>query len=145
VHLDVKPANVVMGAPPRLIDLSVARRVEEAARLMHPVGTDGYMAPEQCGPGAIGPPADVFGLAATLQHALTGRPPFPREPGARDSPDATVRFPQLVRDPEPLPRRVPRTLAAALRAGLQRDPAQRPTAAELAGALEPLVTALPRR
>ena len=25
VHLDVKPANVVMGAPPRLIDLSVAR------------------------------------------------------------------------------------------------------------------------
>jgi eukaryotic-like serine/threonine-protein kinase len=149
VHLDVKPENVVMGAPPRLIDLSVARTIAEAARLAHPTGTDGYMAPEQCAPartpGAVGPPADVFGLAATLQHALTGRKPFPRPDGARDAADPEVRFPQLVRDPEPLPRRTARELAGALRAGLARDPAQRPTAAELAGALEPLVARLPRR
>jgi eukaryotic-like serine/threonine-protein kinase len=145
VHLDVKPDNIVMGAPPRLIDLSVTRPLPEAGRLAHPVGTDGYMAPELCGGhGPIGSPADVFGLAATLHHAVTGRPPFPRPDDARDSPDATVRFPQLVRDPEPLPRRVPRELAGALRAGLARDPAQRPTAAELAIALEPLVGALPR-
>ena len=31
VHLDVKPSNVVMGGPPRLIDLSVARTLEQAA------------------------------------------------------------------------------------------------------------------
>ena len=75
VHLDVKPDNVVMGAPPRLIDLSVARTLEAARRLRRPVGTDGYMAPEQCDPsrGAVGPPADVFGLAATLHHAVDGR------------------------------------------------------------------------
>src|SRR5918997_3199138 len=47
VHLDVKPSNVVMGAPPRLIDLSVARTVGDAARLRHAVGTGAYMAPEQ--------------------------------------------------------------------------------------------------
>jgi eukaryotic-like serine/threonine-protein kinase len=41
VHLDVKPDNVVMGAPPRLIDLSVARGLADAARLRRPVGTDG--------------------------------------------------------------------------------------------------------
>jgi eukaryotic-like serine/threonine-protein kinase len=149
VHLDVKPENVVMGAPPRLIDLSVARTVGEAARLAHPTGTDGYMSPEQCVPsrypGAVGPPADVFGLAATVQHALTGRKPFPRPDDARHAADPEVRFPQLVRDPEPLPRRTPRELADALRAGMARDPAQRPTAAELAGALEPLVARLPRR
>jgi serine/threonine protein kinase len=143
-HLDVKPENVVMGAPPRLIDLSVARPLAEARRLTHPVGTDAYMAPEQCGRGEVGPAADVFGLAATLQHALTGRVPFPRPDGARESADAAVRFPQLARDPEPLPRRTPRELADALRAALARDPAQRPTAAELAGALEPLVARLPR-
>jgi eukaryotic-like serine/threonine-protein kinase len=143
-HLDVKPENIVMGAPPRLIDLSVARPLDEAARIRHPVGTDGYMAPELCGgTGAIGAPADVFGLAATLHHAATGSPPFPRPDGARESPDPAVRFPQLGRDPAPLPRRVPRELADALRAGLARDPAQRPTAAELAGRLEPLVGALP--
>jgi serine/threonine protein kinase len=145
VHLDVKPDNVVMGAPPRLIDLSVASPIAETRRLARPVGTDAYMAPEQCADGELGAPADVFGLCATLFHALTGRVPFPRADGARESPDPAVRFPQLVRGPEPLPRRVPRDLAAALRAGLARDPAARPTAAGLAGALEPLVARIPRR
>ncbi len=139
VHLDVKPENVVMGAPPRLIDLSVARPVEAARRLRMPVGTDGYMAPEQCDPaaGTIGPAADVFGLAATLWHAVGGERPFPRR-GAE-------RFPQLSREPSPLPRRVPRELASLLRAALARDPAARPTAGELAHGLEPLVASLPRR
>jgi eukaryotic-like serine/threonine-protein kinase len=139
VHLDVKPENVVMGAPPRLIDLSVTRSIAEAARLRKPVGTDAYMAPELCDAsrGTVGPPADVFGLAATLHHAVAGERPFPRRGEAR--------FPQLERGPEPLPRRVPDALAELLRAGLDPDPRTRPTAAELAAGLEPLVAALPRR
>ena len=112
MHLDVKPDNVVMGVPPRLIDLSVARTIARARRATGPIGTDAYMAPEQCdpaaAPGRLGPPADVFGLGATLYHALTGRRPFPRPSGARESADPAVRFPQLVRAPEPLGRRVPR-------------------------------------
>ena len=78
MHLDVKPSNIVMGGPPRLIDLSVARTLAEAAALRAPIGTDAYMAPEQCEPdGRLGPPADVFGLAATLYTGLTGTRPFP--------------------------------------------------------------------
>jgi eukaryotic-like serine/threonine-protein kinase len=139
VHLDVKPENIVMGAPPRLIDFSVARPLAAAARLRGPVGTDAYMAPEQCdrARGPIGPPADVFGLAATLHHAVGGQRPFPRREGER--------FPQLTRAPEPLPRRVPAALSELLLAALSRDPAARPTAAELAAGLEPLVAAMPRR
>jgi serine/threonine protein kinase len=139
VHLDVKPENVVMGAPPRLIDLSVAHPLASAARLRGPIGTDAYMAPEQCDRafGTIRPPADVFGLAATLHHAVGGRRPFPRRDGER--------FPQLARDPEPLPRRVAGELASLLGAGLARDPAARPSAAEFAAGLEPLVAAMPRR
>ena len=139
VHLDVKPDNVVMGAPPRLIDLSVARTVAAAARLRGPVGTDGFMAPEQCDPerSPIGPPADVFGLAGTLYYALAGVRPFPR--------DGHDRFPQLTREPAPLPRRVPSVLSDLLLAGLARDPAARPTAAEFAAGLEPLVAGLPER
>jgi serine/threonine protein kinase len=139
VHLDVKPDNVVMGAPPRLIDLSVARTLEAARRLRRPVGTDGYMAPEQADEafGPIGAPADVFGLAATLHHAVGGVRPFAR--------DGAARFPQLERDAAPLPRRVPGELAALLAAGLARDAADRPSAAGFAAALEPLVAALPRR
>ena len=38
VHLDVKPKNIIMGAPPRLIDLSIARTIERAAATDHPIG-----------------------------------------------------------------------------------------------------------
>ena len=149
VHLDVKPDNIVMGVPPRLIDLSVARTLERAARLSGPLGTDPYMPPEQCDPqrypGMVGPPSDVFGLAATLHHAVAGEVPFPRERDDRDSDDPVVRFPQLVRDPQPLPASTPDSLAELVARGLARDPADRPSAAEFAEALEPLVAALPSR
>jgi eukaryotic-like serine/threonine-protein kinase len=146
VHLDVKPDNIVMGVPPRLIDLSIASDLERAARLRGPIGTDSYMAPEQCGEGGrMGPASDVFGLGATLFHALTGRKPFPREPGARDSDDPAVRFPQLSREPLPLPRALPAPLTRLVERMLAHDPADRPAAADVAGELEPLVAELPRR
>jgi serine/threonine protein kinase len=149
VHLDVKPDNIVMGVPPRLIDLSVARTFERAARVTGLVGTDAYMAPEQCDPqrfpGAIGPPADVWGLAATMFHAVAGSVPFPREPGSGKSDDLHVRFPQLVERPVDLPSSAPGALHELLDAALAFDAAARPTAAELALALEPAVAALPRK
>ncbi|HEX8745394.1 MAG TPA: serine/threonine-protein kinase [Thermoleophilaceae bacterium] len=149
VHLDVKPDNIVMGIPPRLIDLSVARSFERAKRINGTVGTDAYMAPEQCDTdayaGRIGPAADVWGLAATLFHAATGSVPFPREKGARESEDRHVRFPQLREPPLPLAKDTPGELAELLLAGLRKDPDERPTAAELALGLEPLVASLPRR
>jgi serine/threonine-protein kinase len=149
VHLDVKPDNIVMGVPPRLIDLSVARPIERAARMGSPVGTDAYMAPEQCDPkgypGDVGPKSDVFGLGATLHHALAGSVPFPRDRDARDSESPDVRFPQLVDEPEPLPDTVPEPLRDLIGRTLRADPAERPTAAELAMELEPLVAELPAR
>ena len=149
VHLDVKPDNIVMGIPPRLIDLSVARSFERARRLSGTVGTDAYMAPEQCDTdayaGRIGPPADVWGLAATLFHATAGTVPFPRAKDARESDDRFVRFPQLREEPLPLPRNTPPELAELLMAGLRVEPDERPSAAEFAIGLEPLVAALPRK
>jgi eukaryotic-like serine/threonine-protein kinase len=148
-HLDVKPDNIVMGIPPRLIDLSIARSLERAARIRSPVGTDAYMPPEQCDPaghpGEIGAPADVWGLGATLHHALSGSVPFPRARGARDSDDPHVRFPQLVEDPRPLPGRLPGALGELIAGCLRRRPEERITAAELVDGLGPLVAALPRK
>jgi serine/threonine protein kinase len=149
VHLDVKPDNVIMGVPPRLIDLSIARSFERAARITSPIGTDAYMPPEQCDPkryrAEIGPAADVWGLGATLHHTVTGEVPFPREKGARDSDDPETRFPQLVAEPQPLPGELPGELREALEAMLDKDPAARPTAEELASRLEPVVAELPRK
>ena len=146
VHLDVKPDNIVMGVPPRLIDLSIAGDLQRAARLRGPIGTDSYMAPEQCAAGGrMGTACDVFGLGATLFHALTGRKPFPREPHARDSDDPAVRFPQLTEEPLPLPDRLPAPLTRLVERMLAPDPADRPAAADVATELEPLVAELPRR
>jgi serine/threonine protein kinase len=149
VHLDVKPENIVMGVPPRLIDLSIARSLERAARTRSPLGTDAYMPPEQCAPtdhpGQIGPPSDVWGLAATLHHAVAGEPPFPRAKHARDSEDPSVRFPQLAGEPRALPGEVPQPLRELIAQGLSSRPSDRPSAAELVGELEPLVANLPRK
>lgn len=146
VHLDVKPSNIIMGAPPRLIDLSIARPVEAAARLDYTVGTDRYLAPEQADPpssGVPGPAADVFGLGATLFEAQAGYRPF--EDGVTDpKAPAENRWPQLVDDPRPLPDGTPDALAKPLLACLDRVPANRPTAAELAEAFEPLLAGLPK-
>jgi serine/threonine protein kinase len=149
VHLDLKPDNLIMGVPPRIIDLSIARTVERAARTRGFLGTDPYMAPEQCGTpeweGRIGPATDVFGLAATLWRAATGAGPFPRPSGASRSEDPYVRFPQLTAQPPQPPGHMPRPLAELLLAGLARDPAQRPAAREFAAGFEPLLAGLPAR
>ena len=144
VHLDVKPKNVVMSAPPRLIDLSVAQRIEDIATLDSPIGTDPYMAPEQADPARfdeLGPPADVWGLGVTLFEAITGELPFER-PGDESLPPGE-RFPQISAAPAPLPRDLPPAVAELVLATLEKSPANRPVAGEVAAALEPLVATLP--
>jgi serine/threonine-protein kinase len=145
VHLDVKPKNVILGAPPRLIDLSVARRLDEAAALGRPVGTDAYMAPEQCDPsalGPIGPACDVWGIGVTLFEAVAGGLPFAR--GRADAERLEDRFPQVASRPAPLPDGVAPALAEAIEAALAPRAADRPAPADVADAIEPLLATPPR-
>jgi serine/threonine protein kinase len=141
VHLDVKPGNVILGAHPRLIDFSLARTIDEARTISRRVGTDAYMAPETCDPpalGQIGTAADIWGLGATMYHAVAGRVPFPRAKGFNER-DVAARFPQLDREPDPLPEELPDPLGPLIMRCLRKDPAERPSASELAVALERLV------
>jgi eukaryotic-like serine/threonine-protein kinase len=127
VHLDVKPANIVLNAAPRLLDFELARPAAEAARMMQPTGTWHYMPPEQraaaTASGArIGPPADVFALALALGEALAGR--------------------SLERLPEPLP--PPGAVGSVLAEALAPAPGDRPRADELAAGLAGLADDEPR-
>jgi serine/threonine protein kinase len=145
VHLDVKPSNIIMGAPPRLIDLSVARSVEAGAALERPVGTDAYMAPEQCDPtrlGPVGPPADVWGLGATLHRAATGERAFPDPDPDATSPER--RWPQLVEEPVPAGGHVSAAVAACLLDCLRFESGRRPRAADVVARLEPVLAGLPK-
>jgi eukaryotic-like serine/threonine-protein kinase len=145
-HLDIKPSNVIMGSPARLIDLSVARPVEAAARLGSIIGTDAYMAPEQCRPGADwgepSPASDVWGLGSTLFHAVAGHRAF--DDPDRDAGTEGEQFPQLVQDPRPLPSGTPAAVAEVIASCLDRDQSRRPRPHEIADALEPVLAGLPR-
>lgn len=146
VHLDVKPKNTIMGAPPRMIDMNLARSIEDAAAMDHPAGTDAYMAPEQCHPERgtpMQPASDVWGLGVTIYESLTGRRPFGRGVDDENAPDEE-RWPQLSVEPEPLPAGVPARVDSIVWACLDPRPEQRPTAREVAEAMEPLL-ARPRR
>lgn len=145
VHLDIKPGNVIMGAPARLIDLSVARPLAAAGALRVAVGTGPYMAPEQCSPPGTGVPghaSDVWGLGATLFEAVAGYRAF--DDGDRSSDDLEERFPQLGRAPHELPAGIPYEVVKVLAAALDRDPGARPLPHEIAEALEPVLARQPR-
>lgn len=139
VHLDVKPLNVIMGAAPKLIDLSLARTIERAHELTTPVGTRAYMSPEQREPGVrgeVGPPADVWGLGVTVYEALTGLRPFDVDEDG---------WPKLDVAPRPLPKELKGPVADMVISCLEPEPADRPSASRLAIALGPAVEALTER
>ena len=144
------PCSVIMGSPARLIDLSVARLEPDARRLSYPIGTDAYMSPEQCDPGGSRQQggavpsyaSDVWGLGATLFHAVAGVKPF--ADGEPRADDILVRFPQLTSAPAPLPDDVPADVAKVIDACLQVEPADRPLPAEVSDALQPVLERLPR-
>jgi len=145
VHLDIKPSNIIMGAPARLIDLSVMRTAHDAAALAYTIGTDAYLAPEQADPPGTGrpcPASDVWGLGATLFHAIAGERPFPD--GDPDASEIADRFPQVAAAPRPLPDRVPADVAKVVLAALERRPEDRPAPHEIAEALQPVLERQPR-
>jgi serine/threonine protein kinase/peptidoglycan hydrolase-like protein with peptidoglycan-binding domain len=78
LHRDIKPANIILDAndDPTLIDFG-ASRAAVAARSgeLTAIFTPGYAAPEQFTSARQGPWTDIYGLSATLYHAITGKVP----------------------------------------------------------------------
>jgi serine/threonine protein kinase len=128
IHRDMKPANVILrGGIPVLIDFDVAHRIKPGHKPQECMGTDPYMAPEQCVKGELSPATDIYGVGAVLYEMLTGRWPFEDE--LVNNPDHTTvenRYPQTRGSLPPRPSQFNTQLAPPLEAVLMKCLAHRP-------------------
>jgi len=79
LHRDIKPANIMVdaGGRPTLIDFGASRAaMAERSTTMTAIFTPGYAAAEQfIAASKLGPATDIYGLSATLYHAISGQIP----------------------------------------------------------------------
>ena len=99
VHRDVKPENIIAGVDGslHLTDFGVAALIARGGAGDGPVGTDGYMSPDQARGGAPDPSFDIYALGVVVTELVTGVRPeaLPVQPEhalrARGVPEAIVR------------------------------------------------------
>jgi outer membrane protein assembly factor BamB/tRNA A-37 threonylcarbamoyl transferase component Bud32 len=130
IHRDLKPANVLLAEDgPRLIDFGIARALDGTAITAagHIVGTPAFMSPEQAEDRFTGPASDVFSLGSVLAYTASGRSPFGTDRAA------TILY--RVVHAEPALDGVPGGPRELIRRCLAKDPADRPSLADLTAAV----------
>jgi serine/threonine-protein kinase len=138
VHLDVKPANVIVDASgnAKLTDFGIARAARDSDE-RELVGTARYIAPERIEGNPVTPRTDVYGLALVAYELLTGRPAFPGAENEDLLRDRLERGAPHIRSADA---RLSATADGVIAKGLARDPERRyPSAGAFAAALSEAV------
>src|SRR5579884_520093 len=136
VHCDIKPENLMVRLDGfiKVLDFGLSRDLGfTASTSARAAGTLRYMSPEQSRGEAPTPESDVFSLGIVLYELTTGTHPFASE--------SIFDVLQSLNHGEPVAPSslngfVPVEISALILATLSKDPRQRPTAAEVARALE---------
>ncbi|WP_211841244.1 serine/threonine-protein kinase [Saccharopolyspora antimicrobica] len=136
VHRDLKPANVLLTDDgPRVIDFGIVRAISgdqtsELTRTGWLIGSPEFMSPEQAGGDPVTPASDVFSLGVVIVAACIGDSPFADSSTLRTLNNIVRAEPDLTEVPPPVRRIVEPCL--------DREPANRPTPAEVLESIGPI-------
>lgn len=131
-HRDLKPGNVLLGPHgPRVIDFGIALLAAgtQITATGHLVGTPSYMAPEQLLGERVTSAVDLFAWAGTVVYAASGDPPF--------GIDRRTVHTRILHG-EPSLDGLDGPVLDMVHKALAKDPAARPSAAEVVDALRDL-------
>jgi len=135
VHRDIKPSNILVGVDGhvRLADFGIARMLGDATTHTAAgatVGTAAYIAPEQVRGDPVSPASDVYSLGLVLLETLTGRRSYTGAP-------LEAAMSRLF-NPPMIPTSLPTGWPALIIRMTALEPAERPSAGEVADALTAL-------
>jgi serine/threonine protein kinase len=125
IHRDIKPANLMIDQLNllKILDFGIARMADSGLTVgSGPIGTPGYMSPEQIQGRPLDKRADLFAVGAVAYELLTYRDAFPGET------QHTIMHRVLHEHPPSLQSVVPEAsdaLAEIINRALQKDPANR--------------------
>jgi serine/threonine protein kinase len=134
VHRDIKPANLWLeehAGRVKILDFGLARAAGDSTPLTQMgaiVGTPNYMSPEQVYGHSVDARCDLFSLGCVLYQISTGRRPF------QGSDTISTLLAVATAEPPPpdtLNSALPPDLSELIRDLLAKDPAQRPSSAQV--------------
>lgn len=137
VHCDIKPHNILMmpDGHAKVADFGIARAVTESTMTYsgNVIGSVHYFSPEQAKGSLITPKSDVYSLGVVLYEMLTGKLPFIGETPVSIAMKHLQEQPSPVRQVVP---DVPPVVEALVSRMMAKDPAMRPTSAELVQSIQ---------